>query len=326
MAGMLAGLVIMATTGSDAGLAAITATQAAAMDTQLRFSRSNEQEADRIGMQTMVAAGFDPHAAPSMFERMLRAARYMGGNRVPEFLRTHPLSENRIADTRTRAMQHPRSIREGSLHYQIMRARVALNAAQTPERAVQQFSDALRGDTRSPEATRYGLALALARAGRYDDARIQLIPLLESAPRAVPYVLAEAEIHLAAGEAPLAVDKLNRALQFAPGNHALTMAYANALLKAQKPHVAEEILIAQSKRKPHDPGLWYLLAETQGLSGNILGLHSARAEYFILNGIFGEAEKQLQYGLKLAGNNHFTAARMEQRLRDVAQLKERLQL
>ncbi|NCF19480.1 MAG: M48 family metalloprotease, partial [Haliea sp.] len=110
-AAMLASLILMATAGSDAGMAALSATQAAAQDSALRYSRSNEQEADRVGMQTLVDAGMDPHAAPEMFERMLQASRYSSGNRIPEFLRTHPLSENRIADTRNRALQYPKEER-----------------------------------------------------------------------------------------------------------------------------------------------------------------------------------------------------------------------
>ena len=129
LAAMLAGLVIMATAGGDAGLAALTSAQALAQDSALRYSRSNEQEADRVGMQTMVDAGLDPHAAPAMFERMMQASRYSGGNRIPEFLRTHPLSENRIADTRNRARQHPKTIRPVNLDYQLMRARAYVQEA-----------------------------------------------------------------------------------------------------------------------------------------------------------------------------------------------------
>ncbi|NND68538.1 MAG: M48 family metalloprotease, partial [Halioglobus sp.] len=133
LAAMLASFVLLATAGGDAGMAALSATQAAAQQSALRYSRGNEQEADRIGMQTLVAAGMDPHAAPAMFERMLKSTRYSGGKNVPEFLRSHPLSENRIADTRNRARQYPKEIRPQSLDYQLMRARVSVSLADTPE-------------------------------------------------------------------------------------------------------------------------------------------------------------------------------------------------
>ena len=103
------------------------------------------------------------------------------------------------------------------------------------------------------------------------------------------------------------------------------MAYATALMKNQQPHIAEEVLVAQSKRRPGDPGLWYLLAEVQGLSGNIVGLHQSRAEYFILNGALDEAKKQLTYALKLAGNNFHVSARINQRLEDVSRMQEQME-
>ena len=164
LATMLASFVLMAAAGGDAGLAALSAAQAAAQDSALRYSRGNEAEADRVGMQTLVAAGMDPHAAPAMFERMLQASRYATGNRIPEFLRTHPLSESRIADTRNRARQYPKQIRTTDLTYQLMRARVINQLAETPEEAIRKFRSELDGSPRSQTAARYGLVLALTEA------------------------------------------------------------------------------------------------------------------------------------------------------------------
>ena len=96
-------------------------------------------------------------------------------------------------------------------------------------------------------------------------------------------------------------------------------------MKNQQPHVAEEVLLAQSKRRPNDPGLWYLLAEVQGLSGNIVGLHQSRAEYFILNGALDEAKKQLTYALKLTRGDFPTSAKINQRLEDIAKMQEQME-
>jgi len=325
-AAMLAGLVLLATTGSAEGMAVLTAAQAAAQDSALRYSRGNEQEADRVGMQTMVDAGMDPHAAPAMFERMLQASRYSGGNRVPEFLRSHPLSENRIADTRNRAMIYPRQMKEVNLDYQLMRARVAEQLADTPEEAVQKFKGELEGTPRSREATRYGLVLALTSAGRADEASLELDSIWGGDPDRLEYILADAEIDLARNKPGVAADKLAAKLLLSPKNHALTMVYARALMENRQPHIAEEVLVAQSKVNPKDPGLWYLLAEVQGLSGNIVGLHRARAEYFILNGILDQAEKQLKYALELSDKDHLTTAKIHHRLQDIAAMRKKMEM
>lgn len=325
LAAMLASFVLMATVGGDAGMAALSATQAAAQDSALRYSRGNEQEADRVGMQTMVNAGLDPHAAPAMFERMMQASRYSRGNQIPEFLRSHPLSESRIADTRNRARQYPKQVKETNLDYQLMRSRVEVQLADTPEMAVQQFRGELDGTTHSREAATYGMVLALTAAGRADEASLELDAIWSKSPGKLEYLIADAEIDMARNQPNNAAKKLAAQLEVTPGNHPLTMTYARALMQNQQPHIAEEVLVIQSKRQPNDPGLWYLLAEVQGLSGNIAGLHQSRAEYFILNGVLDEAQKQLNYALKLSKGDYLTSAKISQRLRDVADMRAKME-
>jgi predicted Zn-dependent protease len=240
-------------------------------------------------------------------------------------MRTHPLSENRIADTRNRARQYPKSIRPAKLEYQLMRARVVNQLANTPEEAVQRFRGELDGNPRSIEAARYGLVIALTNAGRADEAALELDSIWSGDPDRLEYLIADAEIDMLRAQPEKAVDKLLRQLNLSPGNHPLTMTYANALMKNQEPHIAEEVLVAQGKRRPTDPGLWYLLAEVQGLSGNIIGLHQSRAEYFILNGILDQAEKQLSYALKLVKNDYLTSAKINQRLKDVAEMRQQME-
>ena len=321
LAGLLAGVLLAATVGTDAGMAAMTTAQGLAQDAQLRYSRANEAEADRVGLRTLYNAGMDPYAAPQMFERMYAATRYSQSGRVPEFLRTHPLSEKRISDTRTRAMQYPKRIRSVSLDYQLMRARVAVQAARTPEEAVASFRSALEGDSISTAATTYGLVLALTAAGRADEAALALDSIWSGDSERIEYVIADAEIDLARGNSARAVATLERRLELSPGNHPLTMSYAHALQQAGSPHLAEAVLIEQSRRVPGDPGLWYLLAEVQGLAGNIVGLHRSRAEYFILINALDAAERQLTYAQNLVGSDFTTSSLINQRMRDVQDMR-----
>jgi predicted Zn-dependent protease len=222
-------------------------------------------------------------------------------------------------------MQYPKRIRPVSLDFQLMRARVEVHSAQTPEEAVASFRAALQGQTRSTEATTYGLVLALTAAGRPNEAALSLDSIWSENTDRIEYVIADAEIDLARGNPQRAVATLEQRLELSPGNHPLTMAYADALWQAGMPHIASQILKTQSKRKPEDPGLWYRLAEVQGLAGDIIGLHQSRAEYFILVGALDAAQSQLSYALKLVNNNFTQSATINERLRDVMDIREELE-
>ena len=323
LAGMLGALVLAATARGDAGIAAMAATQAAAQQNQLRFSRQNEQEADRIGMETLEKAGYDPNAFAGMFENMEAANRFSGHN-VPEFLLTHPLTESRISDARNRAREYPRKVYVDNLDFQLMRARVEVQLADTSADAVRKFKARLKDSTRNLEADHYGMALAYLQAGQFKEAHEQLDPLLQKDSHRIAYAVTDANIDVAAGNADQAVDKLRTQLRVNPGNYPLTMAYADALLKANQPQMAEQVLEQEVKERPHDPYVWFQLAETHGLAGNILGVHQARAEYYVLTGVLDKAVQQLNYALKLVRNDDITTAKINERIRQINALKEQM--
>lgn len=325
MAALLASLVLAATTGSDAGIAAITATQALALDSQLRFSRQNEQEADRIGLQTMIGANEDPYAVPAMFERMLQVTRY--SRRPPEFLLTHPITESRIADSLNRAQKYPKQQYSDNLDYHLMRARVTLKHSNTPQESVKRFAEEIKGESLSPEASRYGLVLALTKSNQTDRARTEITPLLEKSPHKPAYILAMADIEAADKNFPAALQLISDELQQYPDHHAFNTRYAEILMESGDYAVAEEVLEQHVKRRPKDDYLWYLLAEVHGLAGDILGVHEARAEYYLLNGVLDKAQIQLQNALKLAtGGNYQKQAILEEKLKRVIQMQKEREL
>lgn len=321
MAGLLASVILAATVGGDAGLAAITATQAASLQSQLRYSRLHEQEADRTGMQTMLKANMDPNAAAAMFEIMQRAARY-SGTRPPEFLLTHPVTESRISDATNRARQYPKKMYTENEHFQLMRARVELSFINNSAEAVNRFRAKVAADSRYHNADEYGLVLALTTNGNLAEAQQRLNKLIAVAPTELSYTLAQADIYIAAENTKKAIELLSNSLSITPNNHPLTMALAQALLKDNQPYKAEEILKEHSKHKPNDPSVWYLLAETHGLAGDIVGVHLARAEYFVLNGALDLATKQLGYALPLVKQNHLSTIRIKERITQITRMKE----
>lgn len=314
MAALLAGIVLAASGGGDAGMGVIAGTQAAALQEQRRFSRQNEQEADRIGIQNLEKAGYDPRNMPTMFERLMRQYRYDA--KPPEFLLTHPVTESRIADTRNRAEQAPKGGVEDSLRYQLIRARVALNYEGTPGLAAKRFRAQL-DENPQIDAARYGLAIAQVKGGQLNEARQNLKALLAKAPDDITYNLAQIELEIANNRLADAQQRIERLRGLYPGNYPLKQLRADLLVKQNRPAEAEKVLDDLLKSRPDDPDVWYDMAEVRGLAGNTIALHQARAEYFALVGDFDQAIQQLDFAKRRAGGNFQLASRIDARQREM---------
>ncbi|MEH6911148.1 MAG: M48 family metalloprotease [Oceanicoccus sp.] len=320
LAGLLTGALLAVTDGGSSAVAAVMGTQAAAMQSKLRFSRLHEQEADRIGMKNMVRANMNPMGAEEMFKIMQTVSRSYGG-RPPEFLMTHPLTETRISDARNRSREYPRKIYTENLEYQLMRARVALRFAGESDKAVAMFREKLAKSGINAEPNQYGLVLALTENGDYAEAKKLLSPLLEYSPSSMIYGIAEAEIYIAEGNQEKALELLQRGLTLVPDNHPITMTLAEAHVKFGDHHKAAALLEKHAKTRAKDPAVWYQLAESQGQSGNTLGVHQARAEYFALTGQPIRAKKQLGFAMQLPNLDELTRTRLRERIMQIEQLE-----
>lgn len=322
LAALLASLVIAASGGSDVAVAAIPTIQAATIQAGLSFSRDMEKEADRVGMQTLARAGFDPYAMPEMFELMARASRFR--TKVPEFLMSHPVTESRIADSRGRAARYPRKQRPLDLDYQLIRARVMVGQEKSPAAAVKRFTaEAESHHTVSEITANYGLVLALIKADDPVNAKKALEKLRKLVDHPVLMTIAEADILVIEKSFAKAITLLRKQLARQPSNHTLNVRLAEILMMAGEYDECEELLTQHVKRQPNNDYVWYLLAEVHGLAGHILEVHKARAEYYILNGVLDKAEIQLRNALRLINKKDFqTRARIEQRLLDVKKMRE----
>lgn len=315
VASLIAAIALGMAAGGDAGLAAMSASQAAAQSSYLRYSRARETEADRIGMNTLVNAGMDPDGMARMFDRMGREYRYT--TKPPEFLLTHPLTDSRVADAKSQAMQYPKREYQDSPDYALARVRAIVHYADSPEVAVKQFRKEVR-DNPDSTAAQYGLALALSRAGKHDEALPLADALFASAPDRLLFVAAYAEFLTAAGEYDQALTLLERQLLLNPDNPPLAMLYADALTKNEEYDIAEGILKRQSELRPNDIDVWYDLAEVSGKAGDIVGVHRARAEFFALHGAYQRAIQHLEYARRLVSeDNKQLHAMLDQRINDL---------
>lgn len=329
MAALLASVMVMATSEAGHGAAAISAVQGRNLENQLRFSRSNEAEADRIGQNIMVSAGFDPKGMSDLFERLIAINRF--GRRPPEFLLSHPVTESRIADARSRVFRYPNREYKDNFEYQFARARVEARYAEDKKAYVEERINRLENSKGEFEKTSnaYGLVMALWGNKQYKDAHTVLEPLLSKDPNRISLAVTQSEILTSQNESRQAISFLDRHLQINPGNHALTMAYANALIQNRDYSAASKLIQRHSTSRPDDHQLWYLLAETQGQAGNISEVHQARAEYFRLIGDFRRAREQLQFALRIeidGDSSPAIAARIREKINGIEDLQLQLQL
>lgn len=318
MIGLLAAILVGAAGGTDAGLAAITTAQAINQSNQLRFSREREQEADRIGLSTLVRADMDPTAMARMFERMQQAYRFT--QRPPEFLLTHPLSESRISDAKNQARNFGEArpidpVQE--LDYQIARTRAQQKYSSNPAFEVTRYRKNLR-EKPNDLATQYGLALALSRNEQHSEAVGLASLLYQHNPQSILYIGAYAEILIEAGQLTEARKLLADAQRYYPDSYPLSMLSAKALVQEKQYKEAERIYKRMSKLRPNDTLVWFELAETSGLAGDVTAVHLARAEYFYLNGAPHRAIQHLEYARNLvAGANQQLQAKLSQRIQDL---------
>ena len=250
---MLGAMILGAAGGSgDAVQASIALAQGTAAQQQINFTRSNEFEADRIGIGALAAAGFDPRGMGSFFEVMSRQENSSPDLRIPEFLRTHPVTTTRISDARSRASAYPRVTSDDSANYGIARARILVDRYGTTEKAVAYFER--RDYDNQTDFERYGRAVAYQRDGRDREANAIFEELVAKDKKVIAYHIGLAQTQLALEDYQRSQDTFDRAVELFPRNVPLVIHYAEALLRLNYAEQAHEILLTFLTMCPLRPG------------------------------------------------------------------------
>lgn len=313
MAAILAGI-LLAGSGHQGGEAAIALTGAAVAQKEINYTRSFEEEADRIGMQILARSGFDPRAMPTFFERMQNLNRVNETN-LPEFLRTHPVTTNRIADSRNRAEQLAYRPARDRSEFEHMRAKIRALAPGNPQEIARGFKeDIAQGKFREADAERYGYVVALLRANQLATARTEVQKLLAHSPNKPAYRIMQAEIEMAARNYKQALSLYADAQTKVANNAVLMRYYANALLQTNHHRQARDLLKAALQQQPDDPVLYKMMAEAAGGTGASYEAHRALAESYYLNGDAHAAIEQLQIASRFAGDNFYLQSSLEARM------------
>ena len=309
-AAILAAILIGAAADPGAGAAALTAASAAGMQRQINFTRANEKEADRVGIQTLADAGFDPYGMPGFFERLQKNSK-LYGTRPPEFLSTHPVTTNRIAEAVSRADTYPKVKEYTNLDFLLLQAKLRVANFDNPK---QVLADVRRYEGKSggkSPVEQYEFSLLLSENEQYNEALPIMQKLQKNDPDRITYRLALTRILRASKQEREALDIYEDTLELYPGELTVILPYATTLMAAGDADKAYSLLSEITSDNQADPKIYKLLAQAAGATNHPIQTHTAMSRYYFLNGYTNQAIEQLKLAEKSPGLSSYQTARIQ---------------
>jgi len=317
MATMLAAVLLGAATDAsgEAMTGLVTASQAAQIQRQINFTRGNESEADRVGIETLSAAGFDTRGMATFFEKLAR--RYgMAREQIPAILQTHPVTTERIAEARERSRLLPAANPPNTMGYGIAKARLTIQQARSVNTAQDIFASRIAQGT-GDFSDRYGLALCQASLGLIDEADRTFTALVSEYPGTIAFWIGRAETLMLSGFVDQAMAVYIEAEDLFPRNVPLTISYAEALITAGRPAEAHELLLDLLNNVPPTPAQIRLIARAANAEGDFGNAYYYMGEYYLSVGNPQLAITQLRMALEAPGTNSIDRSRFDARLKQI---------
>lgn len=315
------GSILLAMASPQAGMAALTGTLAGTQQGMISFTRQNEEEADRIGIQVLQRSGFDPQAMPMFMGKLLDESRY--STRPPEMLLTHPLPESRLADARNRANQMRPVVVQSSADFYLAKARTLGMYTNGDNKLGTDLLNVWdKGNIRQQHAAQYGRALLAMESNNFDQARKTLQPLLSADPQNPWYLDLATDIDLGQKKTGDAINRLKNARELRT-NPVLQLNLANALLQGGQPGEAATILNRYTFTYKEDGNGWDLLAQAEGALGNRDQELAARAESMALVGQLEQAISLLSSASSQVKLGSLQQARYDARIDQLRELQAR---
>lgn len=305
---------LVARSNPQAAVGAMSAASAAGIQRQLDYTREHEREADRVGLTILQDAGFDVRAMPAFFTTMQRATRFSDGN-LPSYLRTHPLTSERIADIGNRVQNLPYKQVTENLAFSLMRAKIrAFQGA--PSQMVEEFKNNIaEGRFQNELAEHYGLAYAWLRANQPNNAQ-QEVQWLEQHGMVNPYLVTLKAVTLAKlGQVAEAQAQFLQGLQKYPQHRILAQGQAEALIRGNQWNQAVTFIQKQLSMFPDDPKLYDWLAAAYQGQGKQMLRHQALGEAYVRKYDLSRAVEQFEIASKAKDGDFYLQSRVEARLK-----------
>ncbi len=316
------GSILLAMASPQAGMAALSGTLAGARQGVITFTQQNEQEADRIGIQVLQRAGFDPEGMPNFLQKLADASRY--ATAPPKMLLTHPLPASRLADARNRASQMRPMVVQSSQDFWLakVRAQGMFSGAQN-QLTDDMLTTLSRGNSREQIAARYGRAILQLNAKQFAAARDTLAPLLAKQPDNIWFLDLMTDIDIGLHQPMQAVNRLLAVKGISASSPILQLNLANAWLEAKQPASASKVLYRYTWANKDDTNGWDLLARACAQQGLDDEEQAARAEEMALHGQLDQAIRSLSSASALVPLGSLKQARYDARIDQLRQLQQR---
>lgn len=304
--------IILSGSDPDVTQAALGGGLAALQQRKINHTRAHEYEADRIGISLLKKAGFDPRGMAAFFGRLETQSRYY--TEVPEILRTHPISSNRISEAKARAAKWPLVTIDDSQQYYLMKERARVASTRNHENLQQFYLKAKSRNPREKTGFTYGHALLLSHAGQHQRAQRKLLALTQNDALPPIYALALARNAAAAGDISSSNRYFEQIKILYPNDVLLDFQYADSLLKAGQAEKAMNLLLNQ-RANAYTRHRYYALLSR---AASEMALHGQAnlymSEHHLVNGRKIEAIRQLRRGLARADLTDYAKLRLEARL------------
>ena len=316
IATILGAILVAANTGDpNVAMGTLATAEGSIIQHQITFTRSQEEEADRVGIQTLARAGFPPEGMIDFFKKMQNNSSLNGYDRIPEFLLDHPQDATRMAYLQERALSMHVPPRPDSRSYALMKARVRALISNDPAKTIEFFKEgAASSNGWDQDAMRYGIALADIRVGRDMDAISIMEQLSDKYADVVAFRIGLADAQMSAGNIRVAKSTYNQAMQLFPDSKPLILSYASDLIEANQPQDAISLLIPQSLQTGRNPDVVRMLAKAYDKAGNSAESHYYMSEYYYITGLPAAAADQLRIALATPGIDGMQKQRYKARL------------
>jgi predicted Zn-dependent protease len=305
--------------------------QAVAVNNQLSYSRDAEREADRIGFQILAASGYDVNGAPGFFQRLQKATGIMDSG-VPSYVRTHPLTTDRIADMQDRARNISNGNVSTAVEFYFIKARARMEQSGSSSQ-MYDLRNIFEGLSKQSPAGKqmegfYGLALVAQKQGKIDQANnyLQQARNLANSSSALgsPIQRQSLSLDITFSELALAKGKNEEALQIAqstlkayPQSYAAGAAMMNAYLKLGRTNDAIVWLKARTRLQPNEVVWWTMLSNAYDQAKNVPMRHYALGEKYALEGAWPSAIEQLKIARSSGSADFYQASSIDARLREM---------